>query len=224
MPDFRLTGVKKPPNVRTVYPLEQSERAKFMEALLAYVPSEYVTQKRLTGVWPWDPIHTVLLIYEVGIHPEVLVHPKTRALHIGGEGTVLQWFRPKTKRPMNFPISPILKPWLAGYVESLTEPTTHAYVTQRYRTEDEVVHERQQDVCYLPVHRLVKRVCQEIGFEGESPRGLRHTVADRIDEASGHDAQEVMDLLGTSQQIALRYNNRTRTGARKAISEGTLPP
>lgn len=159
------------------------------------------------SAYPWDPYHTVLFLWETGAHPDVIAHPNQRQLHLEEEGKVIAWFRPKTRRAMKFPVSPVLAPWIADYISSLKQvgDSEHYFVIQKYTVKGErKERERRQDLCSNKVTRMVKRVFRECGFPYYTPRSLRHTRGRRILEATG-DITTVRKYLGTSLEVAGRY-------------------
>ncbi len=191
--------VQRIPDDRTIRPMTSDERALFIERVRALPDT-------IDDRWPWPPRRVLLFLYYTGAHPEVLVHPRRRHLVVREDH--LQWFRPKNRKPMSMPITDNLRPWIEEFVAGLREPQEHKFVTSYYRVKGmartDPLRARQQDVCYLPVTYLVKRVSVEIGLPGLSPRGIRHDRGERIRQVRG-DLADVQNYLGTTPSVAARY-------------------
>jgi integrase len=205
----------------TSWPIPIEQRPKVLAALelfhSMYDPAEWTD-------YPWDPYYTVLFLWETGAHPDVIAHPIKRQLHLEDEGTVICWFRPKTKKAMKFPVSPMLAPWVAGYIESVRAvgDLPPVIVTQKYWVKGQKeARERKQDLCSNKVTRLVKRVFRVCGFPNYTPRTLRHTRGRRILETT-RDITNVRRFLGTSLEVAGRYAETKDDPTAQRIARGEV--
>jgi integrase len=209
--------VQRTPHQRTYRPLNADEQDRLRLALQSYVNPD-------PGRWPWDPVKVIWFLFETGAHPAVVAHPSVWKLRVesGRTGDSVKWDRPKTKVTVTLPVSPALKEWLSQFIEDLkqAEPKRHLWVAQKYRTKDGVEHTRQQDNCALLVVRMVIQVCKELGLEGLSARGLRHTFAKRVYDASGHDIIAVQKKTRTSVRVAMRYAEAIEDSVDEKIAKG----
>lgn len=192
---------------RTIRPMTDREREQVLTAVRA-LPDEVDPRFSLNAR------RAILFLYYTGAHPEVLVHPRRRHLEVR-EGRI-QWYRPKTRRGMDMPVTAEMAPWVAEFVEGLREPEKHVLRTVRYTLANGETREREQDFCYLPVTRMVETVLREKGLPGFSPRSFRHDRAKRVLDIR-HDPVDVQVYVGVSPGIVATY-----AGARNAQVDEAL--
>ena len=205
---------EKNPDDRTIRPFKPNERKAVLAAIRA-MPD--VRDPR----WPWIPRRVLLFLYATGAHPEVIVHPRKRHLDVRppeepGQPSRIQWFRPKTRRAMDMPVTEELAPWIEEFVRSLTEPAQHVLRTVSYQTQNGEIRTREQDFCYLPVTRMVEKVMAEADLSGFSPRSFRHDRAKRVLDIR-HDPVDVQVYVGVSPGVVAGY-----AGARDPIVDKKL--
>ncbi len=211
---------RRKPHRLTINPMTTEERLRLLSELSTYDPST----RHPNNHWFFDPVKMLLLTYGHGMHISVLVHPTYWNVVVDVAKRELQWSRTKTHELIVHALSEQEIQWVPAFIESLRaiEPTRHKFTTQTYGTKNGE-RQRKQDVCYLRYARILNIVCKDIGLKGLSTRGIRHTLADRIDEGTGYDSAEIEEALGVTPNVARRYSNRRRTKARELMATGRLP-
>ena len=112
-----------------------------------------------------------------GMHPSVLCYP--RKYNFAFNGRDLVWYRPKTGRMIEFPLTPEQIRWLPQFLLDLP-PRWPIYY-----------------------NRLIHRVGERIGFPALTPRALRHTAAREGVRRHGWHASR--QLLGVTDSELIRY-------------------
>jgi integrase len=186
---------------RTMRPFTPTQRRQILAAVRSLPDVRDIR-------WPWIPRRALLFLYYTGAHPEVLVHPRRRHLEVrppeGDQGARIQWFRPKTRTPMDMPVTAELAPWIEDFVRQLVEPTHHVVRSVSYTLASGEVRSREQDFCYLEVTRMVEKVMAELGLPGFSPRSFRHDRAKRVLDVR-HNPVDVQVYVGVSPGVVARY-------------------
>jgi integrase len=202
-----------PQNDRTMRPFTSAQRKQVLAGIRALPDTRDIR-------WPWIPKRALLFLYYTGAHPEVLVHPRKRHIEVRpaeeGLGPRVQWFRPKTKRAMDMPVTAEMAPWIEDFVRQLVEPTRHVIRTVSYQSASGETRTREQDFCYLQVTRMVETVMAEMGLPGFSPRSFRHDRAKRILDVR-HNPVDVQVYAGVSPGVVARY-----AGARDPVVDEAL--
>jgi integrase len=213
----RVKTYERKPDRLTVNPMVTEERNRFLSGLATYDAQQRHPKNR----WPFDPIQMLYLTYNHGMHISVLTHPSRWDVVVDVAKRELHWSRTKTYEPIVHSLSDDEMKWVPGFIEHLKqiEPQNHIITVAKRKDGSE----RQQDLCYLRYSRILAIVCKDLELEGLSTRGLRHTLADRVDEGTDHDVAEIEDILGVTPNVARTYSNRPRSKARELMAAGKLP-
>jgi integrase len=155
-----------------------------------------------------------------GMHPHALAHPEIHRIRLTEDG--ISWKRPKTRATVTVPVHDRLKPWVKEFIELLREShqdKTELKTFKRKKTGQEY----QKEVITgcagrLNLNRLIHHWGQAHGMPELTPRGLRHTFAYRVWEATGHDLNAAKALAGTTERVLLNYAR-----VKKQSWEGKLP-
>ena len=204
-------AIVKDQNERTIRPLYPEERLKLLSWLEdpgAIAPT----------IGPPNPKRLTLFLYETGMHPDVLTHPKRRKLHVAPDGRIV-WVR--SKKTVSSPDSFIYCPphrriasWYREFLASVPEYACDpAFVPVRKNIRGLWVNDldetgqpkvRKHCNCSQELCRPVTAIGDLIGLAGFGARSCRHTFACRWYELS-RDINVVMDKTGCTLAVALRY-------------------
>jgi integrase len=204
--------IVKDASERSIIPLYPLERKQLLDWIL-----DAATTPRVLG--PPDPKRLTLFLYETGMHPDVLVHPERRKLHVAENGHIL-WVRPKktiSDAGSLIDLEPHrrIRDWYREFLATMPvykcEPTVvkvtrkigGRWVQERDKKTGEFKTRLKCD-CYLNLTPLVASVGESAHLPGFGARGCRHTFACRWYELT-HDINVVMDKTGCSMEVALRY-------------------
>ena len=212
----------------TIYPIKPTDRTKFLARLDAHPD--------FMPMYGLDPRRVVLFLWHTGCHPDVLVHPVLRMLHVDLETGMITWARPKNDKAMGIPVHPDIRPWVADFVEALKKNAPACGLGMNKReggrsarvvaagdgTTRTVKDTRPYCFCYQRVERIVKRVTRDIpGFEFITARTIRHTFSSRVWKRSGHDLDELKKWTGTtSPDVAIRYVEAQDSELGKDFADG----
>ncbi|MGA7861357.1 MAG: hypothetical protein WCB19_05815 [Thermoplasmata archaeon] len=208
--------VIKDASPRSVLPLYPNERKQLLEWL-----QDTATP---TPLGPPNAKALTMFLYETGMHPDVLVHPERRKLHIAENGHIV-WVRPKkTISTVNALID--LEPHrrIRGFYEWFLKEEMPRFTDGRRCEPTEVAVKRKvggrwvQEVdedtglprtrlhcnCSLELSRPVESIGRSAHLPGFGPRTCRHTFACRWYELT-KDINVVMEKTGCSMETALRY-------------------
>lgn len=209
------TPVVKDASPRSVMPLYPEERKRLLEWVLDSATTPRVLHQL-------NPKKLTLFLYETGMHPDVLVHPERRKLHIAENGHIV-WVRPKktiSKVDALIDLDPHrrikdwYRPFLFGVAEfSATRKCTPTEVAVTRKVGGRWVRETDEDGnpktrlhcnCSLEISRVVESIGRSAHLPGFGPRTCRHTFACRWYELT-RDINVVMEKTGCSMETALRY-------------------
>ena len=155
--------------------------------------STLILDHSIQGLNPTTDDKFVDFFLSTGMHPHALAHPVLHRIRLV-EGRIT-WKRPKTRATVSVPVHPRLTPWVEAFVANLPECDRLYY------------------------NRLVKRWGKAHGMPDLTPRGLRHTFAYRVYEATGHDLNAAKTLAGTTERVLLNYAK-----VKEGNWQGKLPP
>lgn len=151
----------------------------------------------LSALPPGDIGRVVVeLMLETGIHAISAGDPARFNVTLTDDG-YLDWDRAKNRHPMHNPVSPELRPWLAGLLDEF----------------------RQRPMQPTAVNMLVHRTCAKFGLGWVGPNRLRHTFGQMVQDR-WHDAVITARLLGhNSLRDVMVYVNREEIPQKREIVE-----